>query len=262
MKKLYFFIALCINSARCLATPEYVTNPCQSDGFGSQFQAIIAAAIYAELDHQQFVYSPFQAMEHNYNNDPIFLTKKEEFINFIGNFELNKGDIPPKVNYKPILDNYPELAAQSATLAKIKQIFRANKDTDHFKNGRFNIAIHVRRPNPQDNRIEGADTPDQLFLDVIGTLRIVYHYRNPLFHIYSQGDAEKFTAFRTDDIVLHLDEPLEDTFLGLVFADVLVTSASSFSYTAALLSDGKVYYIPFWHKPFPGWISVYDLTSH
>lgn len=261
MKKLYLFIVLCIHLWNCTVHTGYVTNPCQSDGFGSQFQGIIAAAIYAELDRKQFVYTPFQTMEHNYDNDPAFLAKKEAFINFLGNFELNKGDVPQNVSYKQILDNYPEHSAHSATLAKIKRIFRANKDTNHFKNDRFNVAIHLRRPNQHDNRLAGADTPDQLFLDIISALRTVYHYKNPLFHIYSQGDVTKFAAFHADDIILHLDEPLEDTFLGLVFADSLVTSASSFSYAAALLSDGKIYYIPFWHTPFPGWISIHELVS-
>jgi hypothetical protein len=46
----------------------------------------------------------------------------------------------------------------------------------------------------------------------------------------------------------------EDAFNGLVFADALVTSASSFSYVAAMLTDGVVYYKHFWHKPSMKWI--------
>ncbi len=242
---------------------EYITNPHQVDGFGSQFQNIIAAAIYAELVQKPFVYNPFQAMEHNYDNDPTFLAKKEKFINFIGNFELNDGSYGANnaISYKPIIDKYPELCAQSATLAKIKRLFRANKDADYFKNGRFNIAIHLRRPNQQDNRVEGTNTPDQLFLDTINALRTLYRDKNPLFHIYSQGDSTRFQAYQADDIMLHLDESVEDTFQGFVFADVLVIGASSFSYTAALLSEGPVYYIPFWHNPLPGWISVHELIA-
>lgn len=256
-------IALCVYTLSQSADLAYVTNPHQSDGFGSQFQGIIAAAIYAELDHKQFVYSPFQTMEHNYDNNPTFLAKKEEFINFIGNFELNDGRYPVSrgVHYKKILDNYPELCAKSATLAKIKKIFRANKNNNYFQNNRFNIAIHLRRPNQHDSRVEGTDTPDQLFLDIIATLRILYYDRSPLFHLYSQGEITKFTAYKADDLVFHLDESVEETFLGLVYADVLVASASSFSYTAALLSESPVYYLPFWHTPFPGWISVHDLVK-
>jgi hypothetical protein len=42
----------------------------------------------------------------------------------------------------------------------------------------------------------------------------------------------------------------------MVLADILVTGASSFSYTAGLLSEGIVYYIPFWHAPLPHWTPV------
>ena len=53
---------------------------------------------------------------------------------------------------------------------------------------------------------------------------------------------------------MHLNESVEDAFNGLVFADALVTSASSFSYVAAMLTDGVVYYKHFWHKPSMKWI--------
>ena len=42
-------------------------------------------------------------------------------------------------------------------------------------------------------------------------------------------------------------------------AGTLVTSRSSFSYVAALLSEGRVYYFPFWHLPSPRWICVEEL---
>lgn len=32
-------------------------------------------------------------------------------------------------------------------------------------------------------------------------------------------------------------------------ADILIISPSSLSYVAALISDGEIYYKPFWHKP-------------
>jgi len=54
--------------------------------------------------------------------------------------------------------------------------------------------------------------------------------------------------------VFHLNENLFDTFTGLVAAEILVTSRSSFSYSAAILSDGEIYYQPFWHPPGEKWI--------
>ncbi len=242
---------------------EMITNPQQSDGFGSQFQTIIAAVVYAELHHKKYVYTPFEVMEHNYNNDPDFIVKKEELINFIPNFDVidqsesKDYSINSKINYKAFFDANVAQCAKSLSLQKIKKIFRANKNmSTYFNNDYVHIAIHVRRPNAHDNRVLGADTPNTIFGDIINRLRVVYAGKNPLFHLYSQGRSEDFTLFHASDILLHLNESVEETFQAMVFADVLVISASSFSYTAALLSEGVVYYIPFWHSPLPHWISV------
>jgi hypothetical protein len=74
-----------------------------------------------------------------------------------------------------------------------------------------------------------------------------------IFHIYSQGDKKNFLHFKNDDILLHLNESIESTFYSMVTAQILVMSKSSLSYTAGMLSDGIIYYLPFWHKPSLNW---------
>ena len=92
---------------------------------------------------------------------------------------------------------------------------------------------------------------------MIDLIRNKYSSKKPLFHIYSQGNIKAFKdIYKSNDIVFHIDEPIEQTFTSLVLADVLVTSISSLSYTAGILSDGVVYYMPFWHPPLPGWIAM------
>lgn len=235
-----------------------ITNGERVDGFGSQFQEAICAVIYAELTNKKFIYTPFKEMEHNYSDDPNFISRKEWLTNFIGNFDINTNrGMPPEANYKAFVDNHIIQASKTIALERVKKIFRANKKAEnHFCNNNFNIAVHVRRPNPHDSRVLGTDVPDEVFLDVIGALRKLFASKNPLFHIYSQGEKERFTQFYAPDIALHLDESVEDTFISMVLADVLVTSPSSLSYVAGLLSEGIVYYIPFWHRPLPHWISV------
>ena len=44
-----------------------------------------------------------------------------------------------------------------------------------------------------------------------------------------------------------------DTFTEMVAADALIMSRSSFSYSAAVLSDGDIYYQKFWHPPMKHW---------
>ncbi len=239
---------------------EIVTNTERSDGFGAQFQTIIATVIYAESNNKKYVYTPFKRVAHNYYNVPDFIKKKEWLINFIGNFEINTGNARPIVNLIQFFEKNLIRCANSHALKKIKNIFRANKNVnDYFNNEHLNIAIHVRRPNPHDDRIQGANTADNVFLTTINRLRVMYSSKNPLFHLYSQGNRENFTTFNAQDVVLHLNESIEDTFSSMVLADVLVTGASSFSYAAGLLSEGIVYYMPFWHSPLPHWIPISKL---
>lgn len=258
--KIRFLFFLVATSARGLLGHEnVVTNPYRVDGFGAQFQSIIFSAIYAELHNQKFIYTPIHAMEHNYDNDPDFINKKEWLINFIDNFELNH-DIgiqkSGSINkYQDFFEQNVSVCANSYTLKKIKEVFRSNKNKkDYFDNDSLNIAIHIRRPNRHDCRLIGADVPDEIYQKILCYLRQMYSHQNPQFHIYSQGDLETFVdIYGASDVVFHVNETIEQTFPALVFADVLVTSLSSLSYTAGFLSDGQVFYLPFWHPPFPTW---------
>jgi hypothetical protein len=72
--------------------------------------------------------------------------------------------------------------------------------------------------------------------------------KNLLFHIYSQGNITNFLDLNNTDVLFHLNENIEDTFIGLVAANILVISPSSLSYVAGLISDGIIYYKPFWHS--------------
>lgn len=64
---------LCINTS--IYSEDFETNSRQVDGFGSQFQHAITCAVYAELHNKEFRYTPFTQMEHNYDNDPLFLER-------------------------------------------------------------------------------------------------------------------------------------------------------------------------------------------
>jgi len=251
----------------CRQAAAIITNPSRTDGFGAQFQTIIYSVIFAELTGHHFIYTPFTSVEHNYNNDPNFIQKLENLINFFNHFEINKDEgfqyIQTKNGYDAhyfisFFENNLHECIKSQSLKKIKKIFRSNKKKEnYFNNEKLNIAVHIRRQNSHDNRIDGTNTPDSIFIKIIQFLRDLYCSKNPQFHIYSQGDIEAFKKiFPEDDIVLHINESIEETFSAMVLADVLVTSRSSFSYTAGILSEGIVYYIPFWHPPLSNWIPL------
>ena len=236
---------------------DTITNRTDTDGFGSQFQNIIATAVFAELN-KKFVYTPFKAMGHNYDNDPDFIQKKEELINFIGNFELNTNEKTHQQNYsRSFFDNNIDRCAKTSILKKIKTIFRLNKKyQDYFSPDYFNVAVHIRRFNEHDNRTEGTNTSLNYFLKTIKKIEQFEHNKKKIiFHVYSQGNIKKFQRLKKlENVVFHLNESLETSFASMVFADTLVMSASSFCYAAALISDGIILYHPFWHNPLPHWI--------
>jgi hypothetical protein len=148
-----------------------------------------------------------------------------------------------------------EYYMKSESLKKLKAIFWKNKNRNFFKNDAINIAVHIRRPNEMDNRTDGTVISLDYYFDVIDRIK-KKNSKKKVFHIYSQSTIEEFKNRNTENFVFHLNESLFETFIGMVAADILVTSKSSLSYTAALLNDGTIYYLPFWHCPAADWIDI------
>jgi hypothetical protein len=222
---------------------RYITTSGRDDGFGAQLQHILFGIMYAKMHNATFVYRPIRSIEHNYDNNPRFLEEIEEFLNIRVNYltVYDKPDTPEIYFwnlYNFIAKNFEECLP---TLSYYKSIFWKNKKKP-FTSDKIHIAIHVRRPNQHDNRIDGADTPDEYFLGKIKQIREKYPGPKE-FHVYSQGSHDAFIKYESEDVKLHLNEDIRDSFLGLVSADILVTSNSSFSYSAAILTDGIVYCI-------------------
>ena len=87
----------------------------------------------------------------------------------------------------------------------------------------------------------------------MNNLRQKYKEKKILFHIYSQGELSNFDKYKSDDTILKVNMNIFDTFTEMVAADALIMSRSSFSYSAAVLSDGDIYYQKFWHPPMKHW---------
>lgn len=241
----------------------HITNIRLSDGFGSQYQHIICCLLISYRSNFVFVYNPISIMEHNYDNDPDYLEKMEHLMNvrpyFISRYHDSMKDIPLTecdMTAKYLVDKDIEGYATDESLAKIKEMFWANKNRNVFTNGKTNVAVHIRRPNGHDNRLKGSDTPDGFYLKAIERIREENPDKDLRFHIYSQGNIEQFECFQAEDTELHIDEDLSKTFIEMVAADILVTSFSSLSYIAGYLSDGVVYYHNFWHPPRYNWIRL------
>lgn len=240
-----------------------ITITDRDDGFGAQFQHIIFGIIYSEMNNKTYIHKPISKMAHNYDNDPNFINDIEEFINIKNHYKTTKeiqdakpvdfwtlyNFITADENLQPSTIKFNDCLQQTNALEKIKTILWENKTNPYDNtNNILHVAVHVRRPNYQDDRIEGADTPDEYYLNIINQIR-EKQSRHPqektlLFHIFSQNTIDK-TKYNAHDIILHIDEDIKSTFISLVAADILVASKSALSYCAGLLTNGKVYFLPF-----------------
>uniref|UniRef100_A0A6C0F8T6 Uncharacterized protein n=1 Tax=viral metagenome TaxID=1070528 RepID=A0A6C0F8T6_9ZZZZ len=232
------------------------------DGFGGQYQRIIQTMIYCKHHNLNFVYRPIKKMEHNYNNDTKYIDNIEKLMNIKNKVENDTNNEAEELDYGSVVMKWFEknidIACNSEDLRLIKSYFWQNKERNVFNNDKINVSVHIRRKNQHDvllghnDSVGGRATSNDYFLNIIEHIR--KKDKNIRFHIYSQGKIENFEIYKNKDTKLHINEDISKTFIELVAADILVTSASSFSYVAALLSDGEVYYKKFWHNPRKNWI--------
>jgi len=120
----------------------------------------------------------------------------------------------------------------------------------------FNIALHIRRgdivvnqTNPNPN-LKMRWQNNQYFEAVLKTVLENIQPGKPVaIYLFSQGKREDFSEFeKFSGINFCLEMGAQDSFLHMVYADLLITSKSSFSYKPALLSKGiKICPSDFWH---------------
>ena len=238
----------------------YTNNLC-TDGFGSQYSKIIFCYVLCKMKNKNFIYTPLKEVEHNYEKNILFIDKLENIMNIKNNIlTFNNNEFNNENNNIIILDhmccvhnflNNIDFYVENKHFEYIKYLFNCNK-LKLFKNDVKNIAIHIRRENEHDNGMAGEriTTQDSYFINIINKIKNLYKYDKLLFHIYSQGDINNFNIFINNNTILHINEDIENTFISLVQADILVTSPSCFSFLAALLSDGIIIYTPSpWFKP-------------
>ena len=252
----------------------YVTNHCMGDGFGSQFHHIIAYLLFCFKFDLNFIYSSITRIEHNYQNEQDFINKLENLMNiypFFTNIEDEKIKLEPKpmtdmydkafcndFHVKYLIDQNVDDFATEESLGKIRTMFWANKNKNEvFNNGKTNVAVHIRRANSHDNDIQNRmNIENEYFLNAIQRVRGEHKDKDLLFHIYSQGELNTFEVFKSNDIILHINEDLCKTFIDLVGADILVTSSSALSFSAAFLNSGIIYFTNHCHPPRHNWIRL------
>jgi hypothetical protein len=270
------------------ATPvkkRYYSTIPFDDGLGAQFQRFVWTCIYAEeCEESTFIYRSPKKMAHNYTDDPNYIAKLESLMNMKSkylNYDVAVNDksighimTPDFYDIFNYVERNIDKCMKSKSMERIKGYYWENKDRVRDRPRVFRIpdgddtythhlALHIRRPNCDDTRPNGGEEyPNDYYMRSLLTIRekyMKYDSNNRIqYHIYSQGSEAKFAEFRSHDILgpdimLHINDSNEDSYLGMTMADILVTSASSYSYSAAFFCDGDIYYTEFWHKPCSWW---------
>lgn len=246
-----------------------ITNPYfgEQEGFGEQYKQIIYYMIYSELIGKKFVYTPLKEVAHNYENQPDWI---QELENLMG---LKKvlprttgplGDQPFVADVLHYLHSNMSRVENSTSMQLVRDTFYRQNSKNPWEFGiefvkRKNIVIHIRRQNSHDNNTHsGLMVPDEVYVQIISKLYQIYP--DSCINIFSQGKSEifkKFIDLVPQKILLHLNKSLKETFLKMVYADVLVIAPSALSYVAGLLTKNQVYYLRHCNPPLSSW-SIID----
>ena len=128
-------------------------------------------------------------------------------------------------------------------------------DSLFFEKKFINIAIHVRRG---DIAIGNEANPNlimrwqgnEYFVNVLKNVILKLKSKKPIaIYLFSQGNVGDFSEFKQfANLHFCVDVNPMDSFLHMVYSDILITSKSSFSYKPALLNNGiKICPKDFWH---------------
>jgi len=259
---------------------QVATIPARTDGFGAHFQHYMWAAYYAEKHDMKFLLPVVKEIEHNYSNKETWVQELTDFMNLNKLFDVNNSTKYNNIttlsqqSYCSFVEKDLDKFLASHTMCKIKNKFF--EENDYLLDKYFirkpemkkviNIAVHVRRNNNCDCRlVDPVTTRFDIFKTEIDKLLVeIPADKNVRLHIISQASfAEIREAFfgylsskengRKVMISLHQNDDVKAPFLAMATADYLITSPSSFSYTAGLLNRGTVIYYPFWHNPSKKW---------
>lgn len=211
-----------------------------------------------ELKKKGYIVRTLPAFNEN-NHEEIILVKR-----------IMSTYIGKKVAFRPPQDHfYRDMYGVGTDLRRRWDAAPARKeDKIIFKKNQFNIAMHVRRTVIIDGQViveEGENKAKRWLANDYyeKVLKQVLESINPdkpiAIYIFSTGKPEEFAEFAKYGEV-HFCSDMDEymSFAHLIYADLLITSKSSFSYKPALMNTGiKVCPGNFWHgypQNDPKWI--------
>lgn len=263
------------NKSNTNNTCYYSARPNPGAGIGHQIANWIAGYWYAKQSRLKFAHIPFSTSTWDeflgFGNDettvaelknkgyktrrlPLFDENNKKEV------ELNKKIIQSYAGEKVVFiaEQDQFYRNQYGVIDELKKKFYSApaRKNDHliYSPNNFNIAIHVRRgdimADPSNPNLAMRYLSNDYFEKVLEQVVTNLHTAKPI-HIYffSQGKPEDYPEFvKYKNLHWCLDMNAQESFLHFVYADLLITSKSSFSYKPALLNNGiKVCPRKFWH---------------
>jgi hypothetical protein len=238
----------------------------KSDGGGAQIQAIVSVAAFAKFFGARFVHTPLSSIEHCPQGVTMeeFCSSWEKVVSLFG---LLGGDTSGFVRYGTdkflfdflmfrtrgksislenahfLTDNHPEVYEVVGLSASVGK-------SDVIENPK--IFAHARRGDVESTGSTSFRyTSDEKLRSHIETVRKKFPHSAVVFIVTENPDREFIDRFSDCTVVTERD-PVK-VILLLASADGLIMGKSAFSYVAALLSRGLVFYETYWQRPLPSW---------
>ncbi len=256
----------------------YTAIPNPGAGIGHQIANWVAGYWFAKQFGLSFAHIPFSSIEWD-----LFLGFGENEIN-VNDLVIKNGYkkvLLPLFNenneneielIKKIINSYQSQKVvfiaeqdqfyrnQIGNMEDLKRKFYYAKSRKYdeliFSKECFNIALHIRRGDI--SVVQQNNNPNLLmrwqdndyFVNVLKNVKNQIETIKPIkIYLFSQGHQNEFIEFEKFGAIEYcLDMDPKASFLHMVYADLLITSKSSFSYKPALLSNGiKIVPNNFWH---------------
>lgn len=260
-----------------LSTIYLTQQPNKGAGIGHQLGNWNSGCYYAKYFGVKYAYSSFaseswdcflgfsegevsreELLRNGYKRKrlPYFDAKKESDVQMIkGIIHSYSGQ---KILFELELDQFYE--EQHGVMDFIQKKFYTakarNNDQLIYEKDVLNIAVHIRRGDitagqtNNDPALTKRWVNNEYYEHLIGELvNLLPDDRKYHLWIFSQGTEDDFKELQKyEHLTFCFDMNAQDSFLHMVYADILITSKSSFSYKPALLSKG-IRLVPsgFWH---------------
>lgn len=238
----------------------------KNDGGGAQVQAIVSVAAFAKYFGARFLHSPLSSIEHCPQGVTMeeFCSTWEKVVSLFG---LIKGDTSGFVRYDTkkflldflmlrmrgrsiCLENAHFLTDNHPEVYELVGLSASDRKTNIISNPE--IYAHARRGDVMSTGSTSFRyTSDKDLRSHIETARKKFQYKAAVFIVTENPDADFIDRFSDCTIVTEKD-PVK-VILLLANADGLIMGKSAFSYVAALLSKGSVFYETYWQRPLPSW---------